>query len=119
MNDRHPAARWAPWLFSILLAAAVGVGAYNLGISHALVAAAARGGGAAPAVIPYYGLHPFGFVFPLFFLVFFWFVVARLLFWRGPWRRRWHGDPGAGSGVPPMFDEWHRRAHERMTPKSS
>src|SRR4051812_49711022 len=49
----------------------------------------------------------FGFfpIFPL-FVIFFWFVILRGLFWRGPWgHRRWYYD-----GVPPAFDEWHRRA---------
>ena len=52
----------------------------------------------------------FGFfpIFPL-FVIFFWFVILRGLFWRGPWgHRRWYYD-----GVPPAFDEWHRRAHDR------
>jgi hypothetical protein len=55
-----------------------------------------------------------GFGFPVFpfFLIFFWFVVLRGLFWRGPWGyRRWHHD-----GVPAAFDEWHRRAHARQDP---
>lgn len=119
MNDRHPVTRWAPFLFAILLAGAVGIGAYNMGVSHTLAITAARGGTAAPVIVPFFGFHPFGFVFPLFFLFFFWFVVARFLFWGGPWRRRWYGHPGAGSGVPPAFDEWHRRAHEQMSTKSS
>ena len=45
---------------------------------------------------------------PVFFVIGIWFVAFAVL---GPWRRRsWysHGD------LPPSFDEWHRRAHERM-----
>ena len=57
----------------------------------------------------------FGF-FPLFPFLFilFWFFVARGLFWRGAWRGRMHGC----AGVPPQFEEWHRRAHANESPKS-
>jgi len=38
---------------------------------------------------------------------------VRGLFWGGHWRRRrYYGGP---YDLPPAFDEWHRRAHERMT----
>jgi hypothetical protein len=49
----------------------------------------------------------FGFfpLFPLLF-IFFWVFVLRGLFWRGGWRRH-----GRYDGVPPAFEEWHRRAH--------
>jgi hypothetical protein len=58
----------------------------------------------------------FGFLFPLAFL-FLAFAALRFLFGRRRWgwRRGWVGHeygPG-GTGVPPMFEEWHRRAHER------
>jgi len=59
----------------------------------------------------------FGFfpLFPFLFIFFwFWFFVLRALFWRGPWGRpAWRYD-----GVPPAFDEWHRRAHARQDPPS-
>lgn len=99
----------------ILLAAAlVGVGAYtyNLGFARGMfesgrIAAAENG------AVPVVGLwHPWGFgfgffpFFPLFFILF-WVFVLRGLFWRGGWRGRyWRRDD-----VPPAFDEWHRRAH--------
>jgi hypothetical protein len=52
-----------------------------------------------------FGFFPF---FPLFFILF-WAFVLRGMFWRGGWRGR-----GCGyDGVPPAFDEWHRRAHEK------
>jgi hypothetical protein len=91
--------------------------------------------------------HPFGFgfgflgcLFPLlgFFLF---FALIRGLFWRGGWggRRGWgghgwgpgygSGGPGAGSegkdfgpggqGVPPMFSEWHKRAHGEQKPEGT
>ena len=72
---------------------------------------------------PYYGYGPFyghwgfgfgfGFLHLLFPLLFFFLIFALLrgLFWGG--RHRWGGHNGDWSGrVPPMFDEWHRRAHE-------
>jgi len=65
---------------------------------------------------PYYGHGPWGFgfvgfLFPLLF-IFLIFALLRGLFWRG-----WHGGPPGpqgywGKGVPPTFEEWHRRAHE-------
>lgn len=70
---------------------------------------------------PYYWhapfFAPFGFLgclLPL-FLIFLVFGAARWMFWgprlgmhpHGHWRSRWSGE-----NVPPMFAEWHRRAHE-------
>jgi hypothetical protein len=76
----------------------------------------------------------FGFLrclIPLFFL-FLLFAFFRLVFrpwgwrggWGGPWGRgRWghHGGPDGqggpeGHNVPPMFEEWHRRAHGETPP---
>ena len=65
-----------------------------------------------PAGTPYVdvGLRPwgfgFGFLFPLLFLCF-WLFVVGARHWRGSWRSEWCRN----SGVPPMFEEWHRRAH--------
>jgi hypothetical protein len=46
--------------------------------------------------------------------MFFFFVVLRGLVWGGPWRG------GRGyyryDGVPPAFEEWHRRAHAETPP---
>ncbi len=116
--------RWAVVLPAALVAVVVGYGAYNLGLSHGLAAnaaltaataAAAPAPGVAPVFVYPYGWHrPWGpgFLFP-FLAVAFWFVVVRALFRGGPWRaRRWHG--AGPDEVPPMFDRWHRRAHEQM-----
>jgi len=37
------------------------------------------------------------------------------------WRGRWHGGwrSGGYDGVPPMFEEWHRRAHSRTSEPGS
>ncbi|HEX2454911.1 MAG TPA: hypothetical protein VHI99_14505 [Vicinamibacterales bacterium] len=114
MNERY---RWSVaiglWL---ILAGFVGMWAYNLGVSHALVESSRLA--ALPPVqpgqpVPYVYVWPrpwgFGFGFPLFVLLF-WILMVRAFFWRGPWRGGWH----RYEGVPPMFDEWHRRAHAEM-----
>jgi hypothetical protein len=87
-----------------------------------------------PAPYPYYGYgygmpfhRPWGFGFGFFgfLIVLFLFFLAlrafRFLFWgprwgwgphhQGPWGRHWE------NGVPPMFQEWHKKAHE--TPQES
>ena len=99
----------------VLLSAIAAVAAYNVGFSHGVAQQLVTQGGQLPAVLYPYGWYRpwgFGFGFPILFFVLLWFLVARALFWR----RRWHhgyGYPGWG-GVPPAFDEWHRRAHERL-----
>jgi hypothetical protein len=117
----------------LLAAVAVTVGgfAYQAGIAQGL---ASEGRLVVPdgVVGPYGYPHPYfygggwgwGFGFarclvPLlgFFLV---FALLRGIFWRGGWGRRgWgHGGYGqSGSNVPPMFDEWHKRAHGEPAPK--
>ena len=56
----------------------------------------------------------FGFFGPL-LTIFVFVFLFRALFWGfGGWRRHhmyWNYDPELGQG---RFDEWHRRAHERM-----
>lgn len=100
-------------LVAMATLAAVSFYGYNLGVAHGL---AQNGHALAPgAGLPFaYWPHPwafgFGFFpfFPMLFIILFWVVIARGLFWRGRWGRgwgHWHGD------VPPAFEEWHRRAH--------
>jgi len=116
------------WLFAgvlmIALAASVGMYSYNLGLAHGVAESAriaAERGGTAPVVALWprpwgfgfgFGFFPF---FPFLFILF-WFFIIRALFWRGAWgyrggwgHRRW--DTG---GVPPAFEEWHRRAHAQQ-----
>ena len=105
------------WVAIVLLAIAtmVGVGyyAYNAGVAHTIVESGRAAAGGAPpvAVWPRWGFG-FGFFpfFPVFFFILVWVVLLRGLLWRG---RRWGGGCGYGygSGVPPQFEEWHRRAH--------
>ncbi len=93
-------------------AAAIAIGAYNAGVAQGIaesgrmIAAPAAG---APVVFMSPRSWGFGFFpfFPLFFLFLFFFAVRGLL-----WRGRWHGGwRHQYEGVPPMFEEWHRRAH--------
>lgn len=108
-------------IVAVLLVLLVGAGvagiAYNAGVARGI----AGSGQVAPpppgvAPYPYYGPYwhgPFGFGFFgfLFPLLFFFLIFALLkgLFWG----HRWGGYYGRwGGGVPPMFEEWHRRAHE-------
>jgi hypothetical protein len=132
MNGHYGPRRWVVILLVVIMASAVGFLAYNAGVQHgvAISGAMAVERGAAPPANPYpypypyaYGWHPwgfgfgffpFGFLFPLFFFAF-WFFVIRALVWGGGWRRH-YGRHGGGDrrDLPPMFDEWHRRAHERM-----
>jgi hypothetical protein len=123
-----------PWL-AILMAllligavAVVGYYVYQAGLAQGMALGAARGApevGAAPwaAFPPYYYARPFGFgllgcLIPLAFL----FLIGGLfrgLFWGRHWgwgqgHGRWWGHRFGpeGADLPPMFREWHRRAHE-------
>jgi hypothetical protein len=113
--------RWIRALFVGVIALAVGAVGYNIGVSHGLALAApvAGAGGVPGAALPYLYYRPwrFGFGFgPLFFVLLLVFVF-RPLFWGGFYRRRWsHAHP---DGVPPRFEEWHRRAHAQMSGPAS
>ncbi len=113
----------------ILVAAVAGIAffAFRAGVAQGSpVTIEAPSGESVPAPYPYYGYgmrlyHPFGFGFGCFgpllalFLLFIALRSFRFLFWGprwgwghhhyGPWGRRWE------NGFPPMFDEWHKRAH--------
>jgi hypothetical protein len=114
----------------VLIAAIAGIGffAFRAGVAQGSpITIEAPSGEAAPMPYPYYGYgpyhRPFGFGFGFFgilFLLFLFFLALRafrFLFWgprwgwghhhggHGPWGRSWE------NGVPPMFDEWHKRAH--------
>jgi hypothetical protein len=124
MEPRDRSFRWAGFLFALIVAAFVGFFAYNAGIAHGVATVAGQqiaqpAPGAPPAAfVPYgYGYYRpwgFGFVFAPFFFFLLFFFVVRALFWGGPWRR-YGCYPRGYYGGPGSFDEWHRRAHERMT----
>jgi hypothetical protein len=125
--------RWAIVAVAIVAAIAIGATAYQVGVSHGIAlqplptsAPGASGApGAAqvvspPAPYPYYAYHyygpwRFGFFGPLLTIVLFVFLFRMLAWWGfGGWgwrRHYWPYDPELG---PSRFDEWHRRAHERM-----
>ena len=116
----------------ILIAAVAGVAffAFNAGVARGspVTIQAPSGQTGQPPAYPYSGFgypfhRPFGFgfgflgcLFPL-FLFFLIFGAFRFLLWgprwgwrhhmygRGPWGMGWH------EGVPPAFEEWHKRAH--------
>jgi len=118
----------------VLVAAIAGIGffAYQAGVAHGSpVTLQAPSGGTAPAPYPYFGYgmpwHAFpffgfgcfGLLIPL-FLFFLAMRAFRFLFWgprwghmHGPWRHGWHEE----GGVPPMFSEWHDRAHGKAEEK--
>ncbi len=114
----------------VLVAAIAGIAyfAFQAGVAQGSpITIEAPSGESAPMPYPYYGWggpfhRPFGFGFGFFgfLLLLFLFFAAlrafRFLFWgsrwgwghhggHGPWGRHWEG------GVPPMFEEWHKRAH--------
>jgi hypothetical protein len=108
------------WLIGLLVVAALagaGVYVYDLGVARGIADSgrlAAVPGAAGVPLVPYWAIWPrpwgfgFGFFpfFPLLFILL-WFVLLRGFFWRGGWSGRGyrHG------GVPPAFEEWHRRVH--------
>ena len=125
MHNGFGMRRWAAVLFAVLASVAIGTVTYQAGVSHGLalqppVVAAPPAAGAppvAPGPYPYYpyGYYRpwrFGFFGPLLFVFFWIFLLRGICFWGGWGRRhRWHGDPNYW---PERFDEWHRRAHDRM-----
>jgi hypothetical protein len=109
MTDYQERSSWMLAAGAVVLAAVAGVVAYNVGVSHGLAQGAIAQG--TPGAYGW-GYRPFGFGFgfPFFFLLV-WVLLFRGLFWGGPWRRRWYyGAPD----TPGAFEDWHRRAHERM-----
>lgn len=107
----HSGRRWAGIVLALLAAVAIGAIAYQAGVAHG-----------AALQSPYYGYGPrFGFFGPLFGILFFFFILRMVLFglfgWGWGWRRWRHYDY-RGDG-PSRFDDWHRRAHERMRDSSA
>ena len=114
--------------------AAVGGMAYRAGVMQGLaqegkIEFVAPPAGAA-GYYPYHAgpfFHPFGFfacLGPLFF-IFLVFGLLRMVFRPWGWRHgMMHHGPWGQHGAPPMFEEWHKRAHgggasESEAPKAS
>jgi len=125
--NRNTGFRIVAALVLVAAIAAIAFFAYQAGIAQGSpVTLEAPSGQTVPAPYPYpyYGMpfyRPWGFGFGCFgiliplFLFFLAIHAFRVLFWgprwgrgyhHGPWRRGWDGD------VPPMFEEWHKQAHE-------
>jgi len=117
----------------VAIVAILGLGAivYGAGVTQGVAQSTQLAGSEVSVVpVPYYGPYAspfFGFgcfgLLGLLFFLFLLFGAVRALFWRGPrgWghmhRGPWGMPPMAGKeewdkGVPPPFEEWHRRAHE-------
>lgn len=108
----------------IALLATAGIFIYRVGVADGIsqatqVAEAIESGNGSPMMYGYpyhhrgFG-HPFGFglfhIFGFFIFLFFFFGLMRFLFFRG-WAHK-HGHWGKWEGgAPPMFDEWHKKAH--------
>lgn len=114
----------------VLIAAIAGIAffAFNAGVAKGSpITINAPEGQSAQAPYPYYGygmpfhrpfgmgIGCFGILIPL-FLFFIAMKAFRIMTWgprmghvhgHGPWRGHW----GENGGVPPMFEEWHKRAH--------
>ena len=103
-------------VLGIGITVAIATGAYQAGLAnglassgHALVEQPGAG-----TLAWSHGGH--GFFFAPFFFLLFLLLLARGLFWR----RSWRGGCGhRHHGIPPAFEEWHRRAHEQQTPPGS
>jgi hypothetical protein len=118
----------------VLIAAIAGIGffAFRAGFAQGSpITIEAPSGESAPVPYPQYGYgygmrfhHPFGFglgcfgiLIPL-FLFFLALNAFRFAVWgprwgwghHGPWRHGW-----GERGVPPMFEEWHKKAHGEKT----
>jgi hypothetical protein len=117
MGNRFGARALVGALLVAIALAGIGYWSYNAGVAQGMAeaarAATVPGGAAAPYAYPPYMWHrPWGFgffpIFPILFILF-WVFLLRGFFWRGGCGR----GPGYRDGVPPGFDEWHRRAHEQ------
>jgi hypothetical protein len=124
--DRRVLWSWVRGVLVIALLAVAGAYIYDLGVAHGLAAGSAGtplAGRDAPFIGPWrpwgwgFGFFPF---FPFLFVLL-WFVVLRGFLWRGRWYGRRSGGPWMyeRGGVPPAFEEWHRRAHDQQAGPSA
>ncbi len=120
MNERN-VVRIVLALLVIALAVGIGVVVYQAGYAQGAVESGRINlppVASAPFVYAPWFYHPFGFgffpfgcLFPLLGILLV-FLLVRAVFWGGRWGgpRHWDG------GVPPRFEEWHRRAHGEPQP---
>jgi hypothetical protein len=121
-------ARTMAALLLIAVIAAIAFFAYNAGVAQGSpVTVQAPGGETAVLPYPYYGhmlpFHrPFGFGFFGVLIILFFLFLAVKAFSFAVWGPRWrhlHGHGPWEAGLPPMFEEWHRRAHGEQAEKES
>lgn len=124
MNGNNLGPRVISALILVVAIAGIAYFAFQAGVVQGSpITIEAPSGDAAPLPYPYYGWgmpyhRPFGFGLLGFLLLLFLFFAAlrafRFVFWgprwgwghhHGTWGRSWQ------NGVPPMFEEWHKRAH--------
>jgi hypothetical protein len=129
MNANNIVFRIVSALVLVVAIAGIAYFAFQAGVTQGSpVTIEAPSGQTAPIPYPYYGWgmpyhRPFGFGFGFFgfLLLLFLFFAAlrafRFMLWgprwgwghpggHSPWRHGW-----GESGVPPMFEEWHKRVH--------
>ena len=108
----------------LVIGGLIAVGAYDAGLSQAVVQTAPAPGTVPVAYYPHpygwgFGFFPFGFLFPL-IGIFIFFGLLRALFWGGRGyygHRGWYGD-GQQHDVPSRFEDWHKRAHGDTTARN-
>jgi hypothetical protein len=126
MNGKYITLRIVSALVLVAVLAGIAFFAYQAGVAQGSpVTIEAPSGETVPAPYPYYGYglryhHPFmwgfGCLIPLIgvFLLVLALKAFRFAVWgprwegwghRGHWSRHWEG------GIPPMFEEWHKRSH--------
>ncbi len=119
----------------VLLAAIAGIAyfAYTAGVSQGQAINLVNSGSLPQGAerfaygFPFYPMMGFGAfgvfgflrcLIPL-FLFFLIFSIFRHLMWGGRRMMHGYGHWNREGGVPPMFDEWHRRAHEKPAEPTS
>jgi hypothetical protein len=116
MNERYGPPRWVLLAGALLLLSIAAAVAYNVGLNQGI-----GGQGATPTTVVYRGWHGFGPLW-LLFGFFFFFGFLRSCWWGGGGPRYWSYRRGYrywDDELPPGFEEWHRRAHERDGSTSS
>lgn len=126
MNGNNAVLRIVSALVLVAAIAGIAYFAFQAGVMRGSpITIEAPSGEPAPMPYPYYGWgmpfhRPFGFGFGFFgfLLLLFLFFIAlrafRFVFWGPRWGWGHHHGPwgrSGGNGVPPMFEEWHKRAH--------
>jgi hypothetical protein len=105
----------------LLVVTGVAAYGYNAGVASGLAQAGGTAAAAAPAVAPHVFFGPllffgfFGFLFKLLLIGFLFRMAIGFFMMRrhgGPWGGRRFGHGFGDQGVPPRFEEWHRRSHE-------